>query len=89
MSAASFLGISAAVIATGFDGLIYSIGLLVGWPVITFLMAERLRNLGKFTFADVAGYRFEQTPDPHLRGLGHAGRGGLLPDRADGRRGRS
>ena len=62
MSAASFLGISAAVMASGFDGLIYSIGFLVGWPVITFLMAERLRNLGKFTFADVAGYRFKQTP---------------------------
>ena len=46
----------------GFDGLIYSIGFLVGWPVITFLMAERLRNLGKFTFADVAAFRFEQTP---------------------------
>ena len=62
MSAASFLGISAAVMANGYDGLIYSIGFLVGWPVITFLMAERLRNLGKFTFADVAGYRFKQGP---------------------------
>ena len=62
MSAASFLGISAAVMASGYDGLIYSIGFLVGWPVITFLMAERLRNLGKFTFADVAAYRFQQTP---------------------------
>ncbi len=62
MSAASFLGISAAVMASGYDGLIYSIGFLVGWPVITFLMAERLRNLGKFTFADVAGYRFQQLP---------------------------
>jgi len=62
MSAASFLGISAAVMANGYDGLIFAIGFLVGWPVITFLMAERLRNLGKFTFADVAGYRFQQTP---------------------------
>ena len=62
MSAASFLGISAAVMATGFDGLIYSIGFLVGWPVVTFLLAERLRNLGKFTFADVAAFRFSQTP---------------------------
>ena len=62
MSAASFLGISAAVMMNGYDGLIYSIGFLVGWPVITFLMAERLRNLGKFTFADVAAYRFRQTP---------------------------
>jgi len=62
MSAASFLGISALVFGNGFDGLIFSIGWLVGWPVITFLMAERLRNLGKFTFADVAAYRFSQTP---------------------------
>ena len=62
MSAASFLGISGLVFASGFDGLIFSIGWLVGWPVITFLMAERLRNLGKYTFADVASYRFAQTP---------------------------
>ncbi|TCS39643.1 cation/acetate symporter [Paucimonas lemoignei] len=62
MSAASFLGISAAVYANGYDGLIYSIGFLVGWPVLTFLLAERLRNLGRFTFADVAAYRFQQTP---------------------------
>ena len=62
MSAASFLGISGLVFANGFDGLIFSIGWLVGWPVITFLMAERLRNLGKFTFADVASYRFSQAP---------------------------
>ena len=62
MAAASFLGISAAVMVGGFDGLIYSIGFLVGWPVVTFLLAERLRNLGKFTFADVAAFRFEQMP---------------------------
>ncbi|MBB3220819.1 cation acetate symporter [Pseudoduganella umbonata] len=62
MSAASFLGISAAVFISGFDGLIYAIGFLVGWPVLTFLMAERLRNLGRFTFADVAAYRFAQKP---------------------------
>ena len=62
MSAASFLGISGLVFANGFDGLIFSIGWLVGWPVITFLMAERLRNLGKFTFADVAAFRFKQAP---------------------------
>jgi cation/acetate symporter len=62
MSAASFLGISAAVFLGGYDGLIYAIGFLVGWPIITFLMAERLRNLGRFTFADVAAYRFKQAP---------------------------
>lgn len=62
MSAASFLGISAMVFEKGYDGLIYSMGFLVGWPVILFLVAERLRNLGKFTFADVASYRLQQTP---------------------------
>lgn len=62
MSAASFLGISAMVYTTGYDGLIYSTGFLVGWPIVLFLIAERLRNLGKFTFADVASYRFEQKP---------------------------
>lgn len=62
MSAASFLGISAMVYEKGYDGLIYSIGFLVGWPVILFLVAERLRNLGKYTFADVASYRLSQGP---------------------------
>ncbi len=62
MSAASFLGISGLVFSSGFDGLIYSVGFLVGWPVIVTLMAERLRNLGRFTFADVASYRLQQTP---------------------------
>lgn len=62
MSAASFLGISAMVFTTGYDGLIYSTGFLVGWPIVLFLIAERLRNLGKFTFADVAAYRLKQTP---------------------------
>ncbi|HSK39870.1 MAG TPA: cation acetate symporter [Arenibaculum sp.] len=62
MSAASFLGISALVYTSGFDGLIYSIGFLVGWPIILFLVAEQLRNLGKYTFTDVASYRLRQTP---------------------------
>lgn len=62
MSAASFLGISAMVFTKGYDGLIYSTGFLVGWPIVLFLIAERLRNLGKFTFADVAAYRLKQTP---------------------------
>ncbi|WP_310449337.1 cation acetate symporter [Sulfuritalea sp.] len=70
MSAASFLGISGLVFASGFDGLIFSIGWLVGWPVITFLMAERLRNLGKFTFADVAGYRFDPGPIRSFAAMG-------------------
>ncbi|CCG09651.1 cation acetate symporter [Pararhodospirillum photometricum] len=62
MSAASFLGIAGLVFTSGFDGLIYSIGFLVGWPVIMFLVAERLRNLGKYTFADVASFRLGQGP---------------------------
>ena len=62
MSAASFLGISSQIFADGYDGLIYSIGFLVGWPIILFLMAERLRNLGRYTFADVASFRFAQPP---------------------------
>ncbi|QTF09879.1 cation/acetate symporter ActP [Brenneria izadpanahii] len=60
MSAASFLGISALVYTSGYDGLIYSLGFLVGWPIILFLIAERLRNLGRYTFADVASYRLNQ-----------------------------
>ena len=75
MSAASFLGIAGLVALSGFDGLIYSIGFLVGWPVVMFLIAEPLRNLGKYTFADVVAYRLRQTPDPHRRGHRHAGGG--------------
>jgi cation/acetate symporter len=62
MSAASFLGITGMVALNGFDGLIYSIGFLVGWPVVMFLVAEPLRNLGKYTFADVLAFRLQQTP---------------------------
>ncbi|MDY4426062.1 MAG: cation acetate symporter [Helicobacter sp.] len=62
MSAASFLGITALVFTNGFDGLIYSIGFLAGWPIILFLIAEKFRNLGKFTFADITAYRLESKP---------------------------
>ena len=62
MSAASFLGIAGLVALNGFDGLIYSTGWLVGWPIILFLIAEPLRNLGKYTFADVVAYRLKQGP---------------------------
>ena len=62
MSAASFLGIAGLVSTTGFDGLIYSTGWLVGWPVVLFLIAEPLRNLGKYTFADVVALRLRQAP---------------------------
>lgn len=70
MSAASFLGIAGLVYMSGFDGLIFSVGWLVGWPIILFLIAERLRNLGKYTFADVASYRFQQTPIRTLAACG-------------------
>ncbi|PHM68663.1 cation/acetate symporter ActP [Xenorhabdus sp. KJ12.1] len=70
MSAASFLGISALVYTSGYDGLIYSIGFLVGWPIILFLIAERLRNLGRYTFADVASYRLKQRPIRTLSAVG-------------------
>ena len=70
MSAAAFLGISSLVFASGFDGLIYGVGFIVGWPVIMFLIAERLRNLGRFTFSDIASYRLQPRP---MRTLGSAG----------------
>ena len=70
MSAASFLGISGLVFASGFDGLIYSIGFLVGWPVILFLLAERLRNLGKYTFADAVSFRLQAVPIRSLAACG-------------------
>ncbi|RWU21207.1 cation acetate symporter [Pseudomonas alkylphenolica] len=62
ISAASFLGISAMIFMAGYDGLLYSLGVVAAWPIILFLIAERLRNLGKYTFADVVSYRLEQTP---------------------------
>ncbi len=62
MSAASFLGIAGLVSTSGFDGLIYSTGWLVGWPVVLFLIAEPLRNLGRYTFADVVASRLDPMP---------------------------
>ncbi len=70
MSAASFLGISGLVYMKGYDGLIYSIGFLVGWPIILFMVAEQLRNLGKYTFADVASYRLGQKEIRTLAAVG-------------------
>jgi cation/acetate symporter len=70
MSAASFLGISGLVYLKGYDGLIYSIGFLVGWPFVLFLIAERLRNLGKYTFADVVSFRLKQGPIRTLAAFG-------------------
>ena len=60
LSAAALLGIAGIITSNGFDGLIYSIGWLVGWPIILFLIVEPLRNVGKFTFADVVAYRLGQ-----------------------------
>jgi cation/acetate symporter len=62
MSAASFLGIAGLVSTKGYDGLIYSVGWLVGWPIVMFLISEPLRNLGKFTFSDVVAFRLQQKP---------------------------
>jgi cation/acetate symporter len=62
LSAAAFLGISALVYSNGFDGFIYALGFLTGWPIVLFLMSERLRNLGSYTFADAAAFRLERTP---------------------------
>jgi cation/acetate symporter len=62
MSAASFLGIAGLVSTTGFDGLIYSTGWLVGWPVVLFLIAEPLRNLGRYTFTDVVAMHRRHVP---------------------------
>jgi cation/acetate symporter len=62
MSAASFLGIAGMVALSGYDGLIYSVGWLVGWPIVLFLIAEPLRNLGKYTYADVVAYRLSKKP---------------------------
>ncbi|MDE2440252.1 MAG: cation acetate symporter [Betaproteobacteria bacterium] len=61
MSAATLLGLTSLVYAKGFDGFIYTVSFFIGWPIILFLLAERLRNLGKFTFADIASYRLDQS----------------------------
>lgn len=60
MSAATLLGLTAMVYANGYDAYLFMIAFFVGWPIILFLMAERLRNLGKFTFADITSYRLDQ-----------------------------
>jgi cation/acetate symporter len=62
MSAASFLGISGAIALSGYDGFLYSIGFLVAWLVALLLVAELLRNSGRFTMADQLAYRMRQRP---------------------------
>ncbi|WOH20177.1 sodium/solute symporter [Paenarthrobacter sp. GOM3] len=62
LSAASFLGITGAIAINGYDGFLYSIGFLVAWLVALLLVAELLRNTGKFTMADVLSFRLRQRP---------------------------
>ena len=62
MSAASFLGISGAIALNGYDGFLYSIGFLVAWLVALLLVAELLRNSGRYTMADQLAYRMKQRP---------------------------
>ncbi|RAX47615.1 cation acetate symporter [Arthrobacter sp. AQ5-06] len=62
LSAASFLGITGAIAINGYDGFMYSIGFLVAWLVALLLVAELLRNTGKFTMADVLSFRLQQRP---------------------------
>jgi cation/acetate symporter len=70
MSAASFLGISGLIYSAGFDGLILAVGALAGWPIMLFLMSERVRNLGRFTITDVVSYRLQQRPIRMIATLG-------------------
>ena len=86
MSAASFLGIAGFIFLFGFDGFLYSVGFLVAFLIVLFLLAERMRNAGKFTIADVLSFRLNERPARVAAALGTLRRRGLLPDRADGRR---
>src|SRR5690606_21061684 len=70
MSAAGVLGLSALVFAHGFDAMLDSLGVVAGWPVEPLLIADRLRNLGRYTFADIAAYRLDRTT---MRGLAAVG----------------
>ena len=89
MSAASFLGIAGLIYLFGFDGFLYSVGFLVAFLTVLFLLAERMRNSGKYTIADVLDVPAEAEAGALGGRARNAGRGGLLPDRADGRRGRA
>lgn len=59
MSASTLLGVTSLIFLRGYDGFVYAIAFFVGWPVLLFLMADRLRNLGRFTFADIVSYRLD------------------------------
>ncbi len=84
MSAASFLGISAMVFSSGFDGLLYSLGFMVGWPIVLFLVAERLRNLGKFNLSDVVSFRLAEKPVRTLAAVSSLGCCCILSNCANG-----
>src|ERR687894_811515 len=62
MSAASFLGIAGLIYLFGFDGFLYSVGFLVAFLTVLFLLAERMRNAGKYTIADVLSFRMNERP---------------------------
>ena len=62
LSAAAFLGLTAIITTSGFDGMIYAVGFLFGWPILLFLVAEPLRALGSYTFADVLALRLSERP---------------------------
>ena len=89
MSAASFLGIAGLIFLFGFDGFLYSVGFLVAFLIVLYLLAERMRNSGKFTMADVLSFRLNERPAQGRRCARDPGRRGLLSDRADGRRRRA
>ncbi len=89
MSAASFLGIAGLIFLFGFDGFLYSVGFLVAFLTVLFLLAERMRNSGKYTIADVLAFRLKRAPRPRGGRARHAVGRRLLPDRADGRRRRA
>src|SRR5215207_2467158 len=70
MSAASFLGIAGLIFLFGFDGFLYSVGFLVAFLVVLFLLAERMRNAGKYTMADVLSFRLRERPARVAAALG-------------------
>jgi cation/acetate symporter len=70
MSAASFLGIAGLIFLFGFDGFLYSVGFLVAFLTVLFLLAERMRNSGKFTIADVLAFRLRERPARMAAALG-------------------
>ena len=62
MSAATFLGMSGLVFTFGIDGIVYAVGAAISWPIVMFVLADRVRNLGKFTYVDVVAYRLQSAP---------------------------